>query len=61
MNFQLFGTEKAPTLLLIPSLGVSYVNYQDLRNGCQVRLSGRKVYIYRGGYSILYGDEINVL
>ena len=36
-------------------------HYQDLRNGCQVRLSGRKVYIYRGGYSILYGDEINVL
>ena len=24
MNFQLFGTEKAPTLLLIPGLGVSY-------------------------------------
>ena len=36
-------------------------HYQDLRNGCQVRLSGRKVYIYRNGYSILYGDEINVL
>lgn len=36
-------------------------HYQDLRNGCQVRLSGKKVYIYRNGYSILYGDEINVL
>lgn len=36
-------------------------HYQDLRNGCQVRLSGRTVYIYRNGYSILYGDEINVL
>ena len=24
MNFQLFGNEKAPTLLLIPGLGVSY-------------------------------------
>jgi len=24
MNFQLFGTEKSPTLLLIPGLGVSY-------------------------------------
>ena len=36
-------------------------HYQDLRNGCQVRLSGRKVYIYRNGYSILYGDEINLL
>ena len=36
-------------------------HYQDLCNGCQVRLSGRKVYIYRNGYSILYGDEINVL
>ena len=36
-------------------------HYQDLRNDCQVRLSGRRVYIYRGGYSILYGDEINLL
>ena len=24
MNFQLFGKEQAPTLLLIPGLGVSY-------------------------------------
>lgn len=24
MNFQIFGSEKAPTLLLIPGLGVSY-------------------------------------
>ena len=24
MNFQLFGKDKAPTLLLIPGLGVSY-------------------------------------
>lgn len=36
-------------------------HYQDLRNGCQVRLSGRTVYIYRDGYSILYGDQINLL
>ncbi len=36
-------------------------HYQDLRNGCQVRLTGRTVYIYRNGYSILYGDEINLL
>ena len=36
-------------------------HYQDLRNGCQVRISGRTVYIYRNGYSILYGNEINVL
>ena len=36
-------------------------HYQDLRNGCQVRLSGRTVYVYRNGYSILYGDEINLL
>ena len=36
-------------------------HYQDLCNGCQVRLSGKKVYIYRNGYSILYGDEINLL
>lgn len=36
-------------------------NYQDLRNGCQVRISGRRVYIYENGYSILYGDEINLL
>jgi len=36
-------------------------HYQDLRNGCQVRLSGSRVYIYRNGSSILYGDEINLL
>ena len=24
MNFQIFGNDKAPTLLLIPGLGVSY-------------------------------------
>lgn len=36
-------------------------NYQDLRNGCQVRIVGRTIYIYRNGSSILYGDEINVL
>ena len=34
---------------------------QDLRNGCQVRISGRTIYINRDGYTILYGDEINVL
>ena len=36
-------------------------NYQDLWNGCYVKTSGRTVYIYRGGSSILYGDEINLL
>lgn len=36
-------------------------NYQDLWNGCYVRLSSRTVYIYRGSSSILYGDEINLL
>lgn len=36
-------------------------DYQDLRNGCQVRISGRTVYIKRDGYTILYGDEINLL
>ena len=36
-------------------------HYQDLRNGCQVRISGSTVYIRRDGYTILYGDEINVL
>ena len=38
-----------------------YENYQDLWNGCTVRLSGSKTYIYRGGSSILYGDEIILL
>lgn len=38
-----------------------YENYQDLWNGCTVRLSGSKTYIYRGGSSILYGDQINLL
>ena len=36
-------------------------NYQDLWNGCYVKTSGHTVYIYRGGYSILYGDQINLL
>jgi hypothetical protein len=36
-------------------------DYQDLWNGCYVRISGRTVYIYRDGSSILYGDEINLL
>ena len=36
-------------------------NYQDLWNGCYVKTSGRTIYIYRDGYSILYGDEINLL
>lgn len=36
-------------------------NYQDLWNGCYVKLSGRTVYIYRNGSSILYGEEINLL
>ncbi len=36
-------------------------NYQDLWNGCYVKTSGRTIYIYRGGSSILYGDEINLL
>ena len=36
-------------------------DYQDLWNGCYVRLSGRTTYVYRNGYSILYGDEISLL
>lgn len=36
-------------------------DYQDLRNGCTVRIKGRTVYIYNNGYSILYGNEINLL
>lgn len=36
-------------------------NYQDLWNGCYVKNSGNRIYIYRGSYSILYGDEINLL
>lgn len=36
-------------------------NYQDLWNGCYVKTSGSRIYIYRGGSSILYGDEINLL
>lgn len=36
-------------------------DWQDLWNGCTVRLSGRKVYVYRNGSSILYGDEINLI
>lgn len=36
-------------------------DWQDLWNGCYVRLSGRTIYIYQDGYSILYGDQINLL
>ena len=36
-------------------------NYQDLWNGCYVRTSGSRIYIYQGSSSILYGDEINLL
>lgn len=36
-------------------------DYQDLRNGCYVRIVSRRVYIYDNGSSILYGDEINLL
>jgi len=37
-------------------------NYQDLWNGCYVRvLNEGKVYIYSGNRYFLYGDEINLL
>lgn len=36
-------------------------DYQDLWNGATVRLLSRRTHIYRDGYSILYGDEINLL
>jgi len=40
MNFQLFGTEKAPTLLLIPGLGVSYEIFLPLIRLTHTELSG---------------------
>lgn len=36
-------------------------DYQDLWNGCYVRVIGSRIYIYDNGSSILYGDEINLL
>ena len=36
-------------------------NYQDLWNGCYVRLNNKKVYIYNDDGNILYGDEIDLL
>ena len=36
-------------------------DYQDLWNGDIVRIRGSRVYIYSGSYSILYGDQINLL
>ena len=36
-------------------------NYQDLRNGCTVRINSNRVYIYYNGSSFLYGDEIDLL
>ena len=38
-----------------------FENYQDLWNGCYVKTSGSRVYVYRGSSSILYGDDINLL
>lgn len=38
-----------------------YDNYQDLWNGCMVKTSGQRIYIYRNNSSILYGDQINLL
>ena len=38
-----------------------FENYQDLWNGCMVKTSGNRVYIYRNNSSILYGDQINLL
>ena len=37
-------------------------DYQDLWNGCYVRLIGRKIYIYNSSNSsVLYGDDINLI
>lgn len=36
-------------------------DYQDLWNGCYVRVHSKRIYIYRNSGSILYGDEINLL
>ena len=36
-------------------------DYQDLWNGNMVRVRGGRIYIYDASYSILYGDEINLL
>ena len=36
-------------------------NNQDLWNGCYVRINGSRVYICNDGWTILYGDEINLL
>ena len=44
MNFQLFGNDKAPTLLLIPGLGVSYEIFLPL-----IRLTEDKFRINRMG------------
>ena len=33
MNFQLFGKKQAPTLLLIPGLGVSYEIFEGMNHG----------------------------
>lgn len=36
-------------------------NYQDLWNGCHVRLQNGYVYIYRGNSYFLYGEQISLL
>ena len=36
-------------------------DYQELWNGCTVRISSGRVYIYYNGSSFLYGDDIELL
>ena len=36
-------------------------NYQDLWNGCYVKLTNGRVYVYDGSSYVVYGDEIGLL
>ena len=55
MNFQIFGNDKAPTLLLIPGLGVSYEIFEGMNHG-QLLLDHQEEIVQRIIH-LLSGDE----
>ena len=59
MNFQIFGNEKAPTLLLIPGLGVSYEIFLPL-----IQLTEDKFRIIAAevdGYKSVYTNRLEAI
>ena len=57
MNFQLFGNEKAPTLLLIPGLGVSYESRQAVLDGYKSVYTNKLESIFGNDIHFWYGTK----